>query len=92
MSYHHQKYTLYRDFLKGGSKSSIESPEAGICTPRPLRDFQYFNESKLSKLLYFMQKSTLIIKHIAKCPWDEASTSYLVETDNITHRDTYSNL
>ena len=29
-----------------------------------------------------------------KCPWDEASTrlNYLVETDSITHRDTYSNL
>ena len=35
-----------QDFLKGGSSTSIEL----------LRDFQYFNKSKLSKLLYFMQK------------------------------------
>ena len=56
-----------QDFLKGGSKSSIELPEAGVWgySPQPLRDFQHFNESKLSKLLYFMQKSTLIIKHIS---------------------------
>ena len=43
-----------RFFLKRNSNSSIELPEAGVwgCSPQPLRDFQYFNESKLSKLLY----------------------------------------
>ena len=47
-----------QDFLKGGSSTSMELPEVGVwgCSPQPLRDFQYFNESKLSKLLYFMQK------------------------------------
>ena len=45
-----------QDFLKGGSSTSIELPEVGVWghSPQPLRDFQYFNESKLSKLLYFM--------------------------------------
>ena len=44
--------------LKGGSSTSIELLEAGVWgrSPQPLRDFQYFNKSKLSKLLYFMQK------------------------------------
>ena len=44
--------------MKGGSSTSIELPEAGVWghSPQPLRDFQYFNESKLSKLLYCMQK------------------------------------
>ena len=47
-----------QDFLKGGSSTSIELLEAGVrgSSPQPLRDFQYFNKSKLSKLLYFMQK------------------------------------
>ena len=47
-----------QDFLKGGSSTSIELLEAGVWgrSPQPLRDFQYFNKSKLSKLLYFMQK------------------------------------
>ena len=47
-----------QDFLKGGSSTSIELLEAGVWgrSPQPLRDFQYFNTSKLSKLLYFMQK------------------------------------
>ena len=47
-----------QDFLKGSSSTSIELPEAGVwgCSPQPPRNFQYFNESKLSKLLYFMQK------------------------------------
>ena len=47
-----------RIFLKGGSSTSIELLEAGVWgrSPQPLRDFQYFNKSKLSKLLYFMQK------------------------------------
>ena len=42
-----------QDFLKGGSSTSIELLEAGVwgCSPQPLRDFQYFNKSKLSKLL-----------------------------------------
>ena len=53
--------------MKGGSNISFELPEAGVlgCSPQLLRDFQYFNESKLKNLLYFMQKkSTLIIMHI----------------------------
>ena len=60
-----------QDFLKRGSSTSIELLEAGIWghSPQPLRDFQYFNKSKLSKLLYFMQKVRCI-----KCPWDEGST------------------
>ena len=47
-----------QDFLKGGSSTSIELLEVGVWgrSPQPLRDFQYFNKSKLSKLLYFMQK------------------------------------
>ena len=47
-----------QDFLKGGSSTSIELLEAGVWgrSPQPLRDFQYFNKLKLSKLLYFMQK------------------------------------
>ena len=54
-----------QDFLKGGSSTSIELLEAGVWgrSPQPLGDFQYFNKSKLSKLLYFMQKSTLIMMH-----------------------------
>ena len=45
-----------QDFLKEGSRTNIELPEVGIWghSPQLLRDFQYFNESKLSKLLYFM--------------------------------------
>ena len=48
-----------QDFLKGGSNSSIELTKAGVwgCSPQPLRDFQYSAVSKLSKLLYFIQKS-----------------------------------
>ena len=48
-----------QDFLKGGSSTSIELLEAGVWghSPQPLRDFQYFNKSKLSKLLYIMQKA-----------------------------------
>ena len=47
-----------QDFLKGGSSTSIELLEAGVWgrSPQPLRDFQYFNKSKLSKLIYIMQK------------------------------------
>ena len=49
-----------QDFLKGGSSTvtSIELLEAEVWgrSPQPLRDFQYFNKSKLSKFLYFMQK------------------------------------
>ena len=47
-----------QDFLKGDSSTSIELLEAGVWghSPQLLRDFQYFNKSKLSKLLYFMQK------------------------------------
>ena len=39
---------------------------------QPLRDCQYFNESKLSKLLYFMQK--YINYDAYKYPWDGGST------------------
>ena len=46
--------TYTGNFLKGFSNSSIELPEAGVW--ELLRDFQYFNESKLSKLLHLMQK------------------------------------
>ena len=47
-----------QEFLKGGSSTITELLEAGVWghSPQPLRDFQYFNKSKLSKLLYFMQK------------------------------------
>ena len=47
-----------QDFLKGRSSTSIELLEAGVWgrSPQLQRDFQYFNKSKLSKLLYFMQK------------------------------------
>ena len=50
-----------QDFFKGGSSTSIELLEAGVwgSSPQPLRGFQYFNKSKLSKLLYF----TLIMMH-----------------------------
>ena len=63
-----------QDFLKGGSSTSIELPEAGVWghSPQPLRDCQYFNESKLSKLLYSMQK--YINYDVYKWPWDEGST------------------
>ena len=59
-----------QDFLKGG----IELPEAVVWgrSPQPLRDFQYFNESKLSKLLYLCKK--YINYNAYKCPWYEAST------------------
>ena len=55
---------MARIFFEGGSNSSIELPEAGVwgLFPQLLRDFQYFNESKLSK---FYAKSTLIIMHIS---------------------------
>ena len=44
--------------MKGGSSTSIELLETGVRghSPQPLKDFQYFNKSKLNKLLYFMQK------------------------------------
>ena len=60
-----------QDFLKGGSKSSVELPEAGVWghSPQLLRDFQYFNESKLSKLLYLCKT---YINY--KCLWDVART------------------
>ena len=57
-----------QDFFEGGFQTSIELPEAGVWgrSPQPLRDFQYFNESKLSKLLYFTQK--YINCDAYKCP------------------------
>ena len=57
-----------QDFFEGGFQNSIKLPEAGVWgrSPQPLRDFQYFNESKLSKLLYFMQK--YINCDAYKCP------------------------
>ena len=55
--YHIPHQGRSQDFLKGGSSTSIELLEAGGWhSPQPLRNFQYFNKSKLSKLLYFMQK------------------------------------
>ena len=55
-----------QDFLKmgggGGGGGGVPTADyhkqgSGGTSPQPLRDFQYFNESKLSKLLYFMQKA-----------------------------------
>jgi len=48
-----------QDFLKGGSSISIELIKAGVWrpSPQPLGEFQYLIVSKLSKLLYFVQKS-----------------------------------
>ena len=50
--------------FEGGSTAVLSYQKQGSGSggpaPQPLRDFQYFNELKLSKLLYFMQK----IQHI----------------------------
>ena len=54
-------------FFEEGVPTSVLSYQkqgSGGVSPQLLRDFQYFNESKLNKLLYFMQKSILIIMHI----------------------------
>ena len=52
-----------QNFLKWGSNSNTELPKAGVWrhSPQPLRDFQYFNESKL----ILCKNSTLIIMHIS---------------------------
>ena len=50
-------------FLKGDSNSSIGEAEVWRCSSQLLRNFKYFNESKLSKALHFMQKK--YIKHIS---------------------------
>ena len=71
--------------MKGSSNSSIELPEAGDWghSPQPLRDFQYFNESKLYILC---KNSTLIIMHSYISASGMKLVLYLVETDSITHR------
>ena len=47
-----------QDFLKGGSKSSIELPEAGVWgySPQLLRDFQYFYESTQQIAIFYVHK------------------------------------
>ena len=47
-----------QDFLKGGSRSSIELPEAGVwgLCPQLLRNFQYFNESNSANYYIFCKK------------------------------------
>ena len=70
--------TVYRGiarvFLKGGSNSSIELPEAEIWghSPQPLRET--FNILMNLNSIFYANNSTLIIMHSYMCPWDEACT------------------
>ena len=42
---------------------SLQKQGSGGAVPQPLRDFKYSTESKLGKLLYFMQMAAVVIMH-----------------------------